>query len=381
MEYQLNPLKASGIKKTEDYNNFSYGDKEFSVDNINRVMHRNLIYDTSSSPLWFERFSRFGWINPFETDYAFREYLFFTKPDLYIFDDESGNRLNESLNVIPFFKDAFLKNNLALRELQYGVKNLQGRRDPFMHLLSNYVTSKMDLPGIGADSNKSTQNVYGVGIDYRSSSAKSDAAFDFSLSFKDTPTLDIYTMVKAYDEYVRLNKMGEINFRSGSLSERYKNYFLANIISDQFSVYKFIVSNDGETIVYYAKATGVYFTDVPRSDFGDPGNDGYKFSLSFHANFVNDMDPAILAEFDALTLATTDLSKFLDVYDTAKGIKDRDNDTGINAEPARYARVIRVVNDKRAERRYRSHTYSGQFSDYRLKWTDEADRNKQGIFI
>ena len=337
---------------------------KFSIDRMDKLMHRNLIFDNRSDA-WYSNYNRYGWINLSDNDQVCKEYLFFTKPDLYIFKNRNiADGLNDTFDKIPFFKDAYNRNPLSLAELQYSVQNKDGSEDPFMHLLSNYVTSKMDLPAIQADSNKSTENDYGVSIDYRSHSFKSDYAYDFALSFKDNQRLDVYILLKAYDEYMRMLKMGEINFGSGTdttngdlMKENFKNYIKNKIIPEQFSIYKFLVGSDGETILYYAKATGVYFTDVPRADFGDPGNDGFKFSVSFHANFVQDMDPLILSEFDTLTPASYNYNDFLEVHDG----NDMDN------EPAKYARIIQVTNDKRVRRR--TGTYD-RFHDYRLKWTN-----------
>ena len=47
-------------------------------------------------------------------------------------------------------------------------------------------------------------NLYGTSIAYRGHSYKSDVGFDFSLSFEDTPQLEVYTLAKTYDEYHRL---------------------------------------------------------------------------------------------------------------------------------------------------------------------------------
>ena len=162
-----------------------------------------------------------------------------------------------------------------------------------MTILTNSVSSRLDLPTISADTSESSSNMYTTAIQYRSHSLKSDNGYDFTLSFTDTKYLDIYMMVKLYDEYIRLLKAGTVSPR--------KTYIINSILSEQFSIYKFIVGSDGETILYFAKLTGVFFSDVPRGDFGDPAQDGFKFSLSFHAQFVEDSNPNILTDFNILT--------------------------------------------------------------------------------
>lgn len=346
------------------YNASGNKGKAISVNasNLNKVLNGNQLFARSDID-YFNKFFKFGHVDPYNTDQITREYLFFTKPDLYIMDGTtvSDAKLNDSLKDIPFFIDAYHRHKESLGQLQGSLKSSNGKPNPFMTILTNSVTSKMDLPGISAESQESTSNVYGVNIAYRSHSFKSDNGFDFSLSFTDTMHLDIYTMVKAYDEYMRLNKMGQIvSYGSNSVkaSGRYLNYIVNKIIPEQFSVYKFLIGSDGETIRYYAKATGVYFVDVPRGDFGDPPNDGFKYSISFHANFIEDNNPIIIEEFNKITRG--DNRDYIDLYDYSNAI--------INNAMALYPR-IQICNDNRAKT---GTTRTSGGVDYRLRWTSTA---------
>ena len=157
--------------------------------------------------------------------------MFFTKPDLNIFGayDDNGSipynsSLNDALKTIPFFTEINYRNKDALRQLQYSIKDSNETVNPFMYSLSNSVTSKLDLPSISAESRESTPNIMGTSIQYRGHSYKSDNGYDFSLSFKDTAYLDIYATVKAYDEYMRLLKMGEVSPKKKYIV--YRNNFL-----------------------------------------------------------------------------------------------------------------------------------------------------------
>lgn len=366
----MNPMTEDG--------RYVVDNKSFTIENMASIMHSNKIFSPTEIDKYYS-FNRYGWINPYDIDQVTREFLFFTKPDLYIFDhagnDEDyinssmnayqrniamhrvGSYSNEVINYenavlqknlknIPYFREEAARYKKSLAQLQYSVRSPGGDQYPFMTLLSNAVTSKLDLPGISADTNTSTSNIYGVSMDYRSHSFKSDNGYDFTLSITDTPSLEIYHMVKSYDLYFRMLKMGEIGRNT-----HFTNLIISHIIPEQFSVYKFLIGSDGETILYFAKATGVYFTDVPRSDFGDPSD--FKYSLSFHANDVKDNDPLILSEFNTITPAAT--TGFLPVHD----------ENGINNEWAKYPRVIRVTSDTDGRAQRRNLT-----TDYRLKWTN-----------
>lgn len=353
----ISPLDGASV------NNLSYeiGEdgkyKSFEFKNLNKTLAANGIFNKYKSRPYNE-ISRFGYLPIHETESVTREYLFFTKPDLNIFGDGSGMdfdyavSLNSKLQAIPFFVETNTRNGNALRQLQYSVKDTRSAKNPFMYLLSNNVTSKLDLPGISAESKESTANIMGTSIQYRGHSYKSDNGYDFSLSFRDTKYLEIYTLLKAYDEYMRLLKTGEI--------APMKKYIENRIISEQFSIYKFLVGEDGETILYFAKLTGCYFTDVPRGDMSDPGNEGFKFSVSFHAQFVEDSNPMIINEFNRITPGNDLLNdgKVAKVYDNVNNVVDN---TWVRWPKIEY--VTNNTYDKRVSDR-------GTKYDYRLKWIE-----------
>lgn len=341
------------LHNTLKYDTKDGGTKRFSFANLENTLAANKIFPKNKEQS-YNKISRYGYIPLFETEQVCREYLFFTKPDLNIFGEDIytdfsyKTELNNYLKSIPFFVEANERNGDALRQLQYSVRDRNGSKNPFMYFLTNHVTSKLDLPGISAESKESTSNIMGTAIQYRGHSYKSDNGYDFTLSFTDTAYLELYTIVKAYDEYMRLLKTGEAKPK--------RDYIINRIISEQFSIYKFLVGEDGETILYYAKLTGCYFTDVPRSDMSDPGNDGFKYSLSFHAQFVEDSNPLILADFNRVSPGGNK-TKYADVYDYKSNVVDN---TWV-----RWPKIIIVDkdNDLQVERR-------GTKYDYRLKWIE-----------
>lgn len=306
----MDPLNKN--YKINDY--YDENGNTVSISHMKEVLAANKIFADSDAD-WYNKFNRYGWIDLVNTDTLCTEFLFFTKPDLRIFRNPSYKTavLTNELNTIPFFRDAVKRNRDALLQLNYSVPDKNGVKNPFMYLLSNAVTSKLDLPTISASAQESTPNIYGTTLNYRSHSMPSDINYDFSLSFIDTRDLEVYTMVKAYDEYMKLLKLGEVT--------PLKKYIISRCVPEQFSIYKFIIGSDGETILYYAKLTGVYFTDVPRSDFGDPGSDGFKYSLSFHAQFVEDNNPLIISEFNKISPHPKN-SKLVGPYNHSLGIVD-----------------------------------------------------------
>lgn len=339
-------LDGDSFSSSLTYSKKNGGFERFKIDNIQDTLAANKFF-TKDKIRTYDRVSRYGYIPVFETEQVCGEYLFFTKPDLNIFSGSNyDSGLNSTLASIPFFVETNTRNGDALRQLQYSVKDSTGVNNPFMYLLTNGVTSKLDLPGISAESRESTANIMGTSIQYRGHSYKSDNSYDFSLSFNDTAYLEIYTLVKAYDEYMRLLKTGEI--------EPKYTYILNRIISEQFSIYKFLIGEDGETILYYAKLTGCYFTDVPRSDLSDPGNDGFKFSVSFHAQFVEDSNPMIINEFNRVSPGR-DKTDYADTYNFKNNVVDN--------SWVRWPKIVAVRKESDKQVKRRGTTY-----DYRLKW-------------
>lgn len=325
------------------------GNKTFKVDNESSVLASNLIF-TRKDADWYNKCNRYGWIDPLDNDRVTKEYLFFTKPDLDIFDKNS-KKLLSSIKNNPVINEVANRLPKALSQLQKSVNIASDTYNPFMYIFSNAVASKLDLPGISSDSQESTSNIMGTSIQYRGHSLKSDNGYDFSLSFKDTAYLEIYSISKCYDEYMRMLKLGEIEH-----SSYYKDTYIVNhIVPEYFSIYKFLVGSDGETILYYAKLTGCYFTDVPRSDFGDPSDEGFKYSLSFHAQFVEDMNPQILSEFQRITPKS---GKVLSVYNSS-----------INAVNNLWAKWPKIVKASKDNETYGKRvTRRGVKYDYFLKW-------------
>lgn len=328
------------------------GTKSLSI-NMKKTLASNGIF-TRTDANWYNKCNRYGWINPFDQDRVVKEFLFFTKPDCYIF---SGSTINSGLTSgvknNSIMAEAAARMPKVLGQLQLSVADPDGKRDnPFMFLLTNSVASKLDLPTINSESQESTKNIIGTGIQYRSHSLKSDNGYDFSLSFKDTAYLEVYTLAKCYDEYMRMVRLGEVEYNTIYREK----YILNRIVPEQFSIYKFLIGSDGETILYYAKLTGCYFTDVPRSEFGDPG-DEFKYSLSFHAQFVEDMNPQILKEF---SLISHHSGKHMPVYDNEIA--------GINNLWARYPVIIKASNDATNSIYNKRVTRRGVKYDYFLKW-------------
>ncbi len=284
---------------------------------------------------------RFGLSNPYGAISSAREFLFFTKPDLHIIKNvsiSSNAVLNDGLGSY-FWKDMLDNKKRIISCLQGSYNNYFAgsyTSDPFNHLLQNTVVSNLDVPGLNSNSIETSTNTFGVSISYRGSSEDSDDNPEFSLEFKDDRYLNVYTFFRAYEEYETLKKHG--------LIEPQANYRKNKIINDQFAIYKIIVDEDMETILYWGKYYGVYPVSLPRDAFNSPNfQDGISFTINFKAAFYEDMRPEILYDFNALTRSMWNNKAYhrIDIYNDIIG--------RIDGRLPIFAYVERVEGDLRAQ--------------------------------
>lgn len=270
-----------------------------SFNEIKKIMQANNIYERDDIEL-YNKFNRFGFLNPYTQLGTTREYIFITKPDLHLFKDGDSSVLNPELKGDPFFEFCMVAYPNVMKQLQ---KSYNGNSSPFINLISNCVRSELDLPSIEAEEVETSSTYQGFNITYRDDSYASDFNGDFSLEFLDSKYLEVFMLFKIYDEYQRLKKDGVVTPPSSSTDEYdISSYTLKRELHDQSAAYKFIVDDDGFSIIHFSKIYGVFPKSVPRDIFGNIGstNDGLKFSINFNGGLVRDMRPEIIRDFNAL---------------------------------------------------------------------------------
>lgn len=268
----------------------------------------------------YHRYSRFGRvIDPYGRLNDTREYLFFVKPDLHIcavdFDTTSSTNvykiggydqtsysnliindgliLNPQLNGNAYFNDLIRRYPDVIRELQDGLDK-SSSADHFSHLLSFSVNSGLDIPGAEASTLDNPATMFGTSYEYLKDSEASDENPSFSLEFVDTKRLEVYHFFKAYAEYHNARKSGLVTPPSA-------NYWKYKRLHNTMGIYKFLIAEDMETIIYWAYFWGVYPISVPRESFSDAAfQDGLTFSVNFKAAFMEDSNPIILDHFNQL---------------------------------------------------------------------------------
>lgn len=341
------------VKSTISTSNKNYYDNKldsnFSKENSLAILNSSNIYSSQQiRDNRYTKFSRYGFFDISNEHMYSREYLFFTKPDLHLLNTKTGN-LYAPLKNTSFFPNALEQYPDCIYSLQQtynfnsnssNLRTLQ--RTNFIPLLSNHVTSTLDLPIISATDVPNNTNLYSITTSYREGSEISDNSLEFSLEFKDTKFLDVYMFFKIYDQYFRETYKQEIIPTNISYEEN-------KIDCNSFSIYKFIV-DDTNTILYYAKVTGAYPITVPRD--GMSNFDGtIKHNISFKAAFCDDSDPKILNEFNHVSISSkgwtgkkSNILKSLSSYSTEDMYGDNRKVTLPNCEWASFPFVYSVEN-------------------------------------
>lgn len=320
--------KNLGSKAANEFiesNNLSY---------LKRYNHIHNAGTGNGSVHKYDRTYRFGYFEPSPLTDT-REFLFFTRPDLYIVNTSGSNKgkLRNELMYEPFFTELYAgyKDIIGMLQSSYNPGTIKSN-DPFNHLLQNQVINTLDVPAMNSELIETPVNSFGVGYGYRGSSEASDDKPTFSLEFKDSRWLEVYRFFKAYEKYETIKHHGNLRPR--------KEYILSRVIHDAFAIFKILTLDDMETIVYFGKMYGVTPKSLPRDVFNTTIFDsGLTYSIDFEAAFYEDMEPDIIADFNALATPALASKKYnVGTYNDVLDIVDH--------RPANVAYIERVKSEK-----------------------------------
>lgn len=315
-----------------------------SMNGLRSAVRQSFI-EVSEEREWYWKFDRFTMLNAFNKLTGTKEYVFFTKPDCHIYTPYTTT-LQPVLKEDPFFIDLANRYPHVIQQLQSSAGGEpRFKKSPFMNLLSNTIKSSVDLQALSAAEMDGPKNMYGSGINYRKDAWTGDEDVSFSIEFEDSKYLEVYMLVKAYEEYKRYCTMGLIyppnldgSASIGSSGANANSYVVNKILHDVFGIYRFVVEDDYETLVYWSYVCGAYFNSVPRDAFNDiKGGSDLSFSVDFKAFLAFDMDPRILTMFDTVvTKSLGDRKGYRRLYPYNSDLK------GIDYEWATYPYIFQV---------------------------------------
>lgn len=353
------------LERTTAQKSGIFTDDISSMNDMGSVFQSSNIYNRQDIE-WYTKFNRFGVLDPYNSLTNTKEYLFFTKPDLHIYTPGTKT-LNPQLANEPFFVELQKRYPDVITQLQRSAETGNSFRYPFINILSNSVKNTMDLQEIQADEVDTPATIYDTRLSYRGDGFSSDEALEVTLEFEDTKYLELYHFFKAYEEYERLKRIGKVSPPNVSGAPEsaegynFNSYIENKELHDQFGVYKFIVDEDYETIVYYAYGVGVYPKTVPREAFSDLKLDGgLRYQVPFKIQFLDDMKPYILGQFNELIADSigSDVAKakFIEIYNSSTHSVD-----------GRWALAPWIVKKNRSSAKQWLGPSSMEY-EYKLKW-------------
>ena len=219
-------------------------------------------------------------------------YVFFTKPELNIFEDGSyGTKVNSEIASIPDF-------NLLLRTDPELFVNLQANQGygnfilPLTNMVRNFPTKDVVIK-----TRESAETADDWKVIYASRKNDSISSDTVDLSFLDDRNLTTYKTLKIWVEYMHNVSVGNIKPKKKHIRKRCLDYAC--------SIYFFLTDETATNIKYWCKLIGAFPTNIPSSAFSwEIGNfKQTEYSVTFQY-FAKDESPNVLTDFNKVSEAS-----------------------------------------------------------------------------
>lgn len=220
-----------------------------------------------------------------------RAYVFFTCPDMNLSGGESDTNFSTTTDKNNQFFVS-VKNNTNLKSL-FTYFNGSGFIFPLTNLAENFENSDTVLK-----TEKFYSTPYGEHMVLPQFYFDSATGGEFTINYSEVASMYITTLHKLWIDYIQLVRLGYLVPKSKYISNDAKTTGGLDYVG---SVYYFLVGEDGETIKYWSKYTGVFPTNIPYSAFNfEQGNDPVrkKLSINYSYSFKSDMEEDIFTDFN-----------------------------------------------------------------------------------
>jgi hypothetical protein len=287
--YSTPTLESSQIDEEVEFNqalyDADYSELEEAISAVEASMNLSITRTD-----WFFNFNRYHVNHP---DYNLPNsvpYVFITRPDLNIFDADTGE-VNDSIKQTAeaaFFYEASLKHQNVCLSL---TSQYSGSHD-FIPLLSNTADS-LDIQDESIKTIETGETLTGWKIVYARHDIESKTAGTINISYTDDNMLSIYLMHKIWHEYM--------NGVSRGIFGPKDSYARNGIIDYASSIYYILTDQTGENIIFWTKYYGAFPTNCPSSTFSYNKDNPIKtpsLSIQYAYSFKEDMNPLALAEFN-----------------------------------------------------------------------------------
>jgi|GEM_PF-2523451 len=219
-----------------------------------------------------------------------RAYIFITKPKC--------NFSSENLASQRYFANlaATIKGKNIMTNLTYGTSDtdpIPSSPPGIIRLLTNKATN-FDCQDVTLNQDITVSTIKNYKYSLPGSEASSVTNGSFTITYEEDQYLSVTLMHKAWVDYITNVRYGYFKPSEISLKQRYIDYVA--------SLYYFLVGEDGCTIKYFAKYTGIYPINVPYSALS--WNKGtanmINVPIQYAFSFKEDMEPTIIKEFNTI---------------------------------------------------------------------------------
>lgn len=278
----------------------------YTIHSENNLISNGLEYED----LKLNMLSRF---NRFRTEFADNRLakafprVFFTRPDLNLFDYNEGNSTGSRLAYTPPTLTGTLSSDPSFQQLYHtdpellaSLTKLYTRSHSFNPFLSN-MASSFDLSDEKLETFEHGKTFTGWKIKVGKHTIGSHTAGSFSISYDETNRIEVYKIHKAWIDYISKVYRGATNSKKEYIKERRLDYAC--------SVYYFLCAEDGETVLYWAKYVGVFPVSAPTGELSWSKGSIVQTpdsSVEYEYAWKEEMEPASLVDFN--TNAGIDMS-------------------------------------------------------------------------
>lgn len=264
------------------------------LENYLTILRRNLNIevpgDGDVTKALYNHFNRFKIEYPGHILAKTFHYVFFTRPELYIYTKD-GKKLRTRAEYDPFLYQMSKTHPRALKSL---TKHFS-KKHKFHPFLSNAAKS-FEIPDETLKNLEHGETLVGNKINYGKSNIEAHVAGTFSVQYEEDVEYNIYMIHKIWVEYISKVYRGDLDVDSNLLFQKILDYAA--------SVYYFVCGPDGETILFWSKYYGVFPLSVPTSASSwTKGSTPRPLDLSINYGYSmkEDVMPATLFEFNDMS--------------------------------------------------------------------------------
>ena len=293
----INNLDASltkgNNKKSRPFGSMNMNDYKAEIENLRRLI------GYPDNEIWeVERFNRFRLRYGMDPSISNISYVFFTRPLLNLDPYSKVDPYLYTLSKSVYGRHILYDLNPLTKLYNADSKNYT----PFIMALTNNIVG-FTPKDVVLRSNEALENQHNEKIIYASNYYDTLSADSFSVDILETSNLYYTNLIKTWVDYIN-------NVQSGKW-EPLLDYVQQRVIDYMSSMYYFLLGEDGHTITYYAKYTGVYPNTIPYSSLasGDPNERQIrKLPVTFQYVRKEDMNPLILNDFNVLVSKYSDFN-------------------------------------------------------------------------